>query len=58
MTRLEYIKAIRLLECIKHHKGGLFVNATLRNHPKLDKALTEYEASAILEIESKLNTGD
>lgn len=56
LSELEYKKIIRLLECLKLHKGGLYVNATLRNHPTLDKALTQYEASAIVKLESNLNS--
>lgn len=36
--------------------GNDFLNVTLRNHPKIKNALTEFEKSRILELEREIDS--
>lgn len=51
LDNTEYVKIIRFLECFKIHNGNIALNRTLVNHPKIHKALLNYEKVRIMEIE-------
>lgn len=56
MTDTEYTKIARFFEKLKIIHGPEFVNATLNRHRLIQKALLDYEKSAITELESNLSS--
>lgn len=56
MTDLQYTKLTRFLYRLKIVHGNDFLNATLRKHHKIAKALIDYEKQHIIDIERELDS--
>lgn len=54
----DYIRISHFFARMKFLHGNDFVNATLRRHSELKKALIEYESKHILELEREILNSD
>lgn len=56
LNDFKYIQIVKFLHRLKIVHGNDFLNATLRKHPKIAKALIDYEKDHIIQLERELDS--